>query len=404
MTDHDHPLWRPEARGTPIPASGAWSPSRGPGCRQFARVDQGRPFALEGGGSLPEVTLAYETWGSLDADGSNGILICHALTGDSHVAGRSDRSHPTSGWWGSLVGPGKPIDTDRYFVVCANVLGGCQGSTGPSSPHPGDGKPYGSRFPVVTVRDTVRATQRLADQLGIKEWTSVIGGSAGGMVALEWSVMFPEMVRSLVSIASCVAASPLQIGWSEVGRIAIAQDPKWRGGDYYEAEDGDGPHAGLMLARRIAQIHYRADESYQNRFGRQSLEGRDRFDLWGRYQIENYLDYHGQKLARRFDANSYLVLNKAMDLFDVGRGRNGVIPALKRIDCPALVMSIDSDALYTPRQQRELLESLEASGVKAQFCEVSSSHGHDGFLMEFSQIGPVVEEFISEAYKRGPSA
>lgn len=399
MADREHPLRRTPLQGTPIPASGAWKPGDPVGHRQFATVSSGRPFALEGGGQLPEVTLAYETWGELDAAGSNAVLVCHALTGDSHLAGNSGRGHPTSGWWDAMVGPGRPLDTDRYFVVCANVLGGCQGSTGPASPHPDDGLPYGSRFPVVTTRDIVRSQQLLAKNLGIHRWLSVVGGSMGGMQALEWACMFPEQVGSLVSIASCAAASPLQIGWSEVGRLAIAQDPRWRDGDYYDAEPGEGPHDGLMLARRIAQIHYRADESYQNRFGRASLEGPERFDLWGRYQIESYLDYHGQKLARRFDANSYLLLNKVMDLHDIGRGRNGVGEALKRVACRTLVVSIDSDALYTPRQQTDLYNGLAAAGVDAQFQTIASTHGHDGFLIEFKTLGPILDRFVGDEFK-----
>ncbi|MEZ5340473.1 MAG: homoserine O-acetyltransferase [Acidimicrobiales bacterium] len=285
------PLRRTPPRGLPIPSSGAWRHGMPAGHRQFKSISNGRPFALEGGGSLSEVTIAYETWGQLNDDASNAVLVCHALTGDSHVAGKSGNGHPTGGWWDDLVGPGRPLDTDRYFVVCSNVLGGCQGSTGPSSPHPDDGQPYGSRFPVVTIRDMVRSQQMLATSLGVSRWLSVIGGSMGGMQAIEWACMFPEQVGSLVSLASCAAASPLQIGWSEVGRLAIAQDVRWNDGDYYDADDGDGPHEGLMLARRVAQIHYRADESYQNRFGRSFLDGSDRFALWSRFQIESYLDY-----------------------------------------------------------------------------------------------------------------
>ncbi len=285
-------------------------------------------------------------------------------------------------------------------MVCVNVLGGCQGTTGPSSPHPDDGAPWGSRFPVVTVRDIVRSQALLANELGIDRWMSVIGGSFGGMQALEWAIMYPERTGSLVSIASAVAASPLQIGWSEVGRLAIAQDPRWRQGDYYDAEPGDGPAEGLMLARRIAQIHYRSDASLHARFGRTVVGKLDRFAMWDRFQVERYLDYHGQKLARRFDANSYLVLNKAMDLHDIGRDRGGFADAIARVVCPVLVVSIDSDVLYTPRQQVELVELLEAGRAPSvEFRTLSSIHGHDGFLIEFPQLGPIVDEFVSEQAK-----
>ncbi|MEL6983852.1 MAG: homoserine O-acetyltransferase, partial [Actinomycetota bacterium] len=282
---------------------------------------------------------------------------------------------------------------------CANALGGCQGSTGPISPHPDDGKPYGSRFPVVSTRDIVRTQALLADELGIDRWLSVVGGSMGGMQVIEWGVMFPDRVASLASIASAAEASPMQIGWSQVGRLAIVQDPAWAGGDYYDAEPGAGPHQGLMLARRIAQIHYRSDKSFHDRFGRATVDRLDQFDLWGRFQIESYLDHHGQKLVRRFDANSYLVLNKAMDLHDVGRGRGGTRAALARVEVPCLVVSIDSDILYPPRQQAELVEHLEANGVEVTSEMLHSDHGHDGFLMEYGQLGPLLDRFLAERSK-----
>ena len=395
-----YPLRRPPADDQePIPATGAWQPGDPPAWRRFAQICKGRCFALEGGGVLDEITLAYETWGTLDASGSNAILVCHALTGDAHAAGPSGPGQPVAGWWDDLIGPGKALDTNRYFIVCANSIGGCQGSTGPSSINPVDGKPYGPRFPVISTRDIVRTQASLADYLGISRWLSVVGGSMGGMQSLEWAVMYPDRVSSMVSIASTAAASPLQIGWSEVGRLAVVQDPKWNGGDYYGAPDGEGPHEGLMLGRRIAQLHYRSDLSLANRFGRSSVDRLDRFHLWDRFQVESYLDYHGQKLARRFDANSYLVLNKAMDLHDVGRGRGGTAAALSRVSCPTMIMSIDSDALYTPRQQIELRDELVEGGAPVRFEEITSEHGHDGFLIEFPQIEPLLGSFLSDQVK-----
>ncbi len=394
------PLSRPPARhDTPLPVSGAWMPGDPAGARRFAQVCQGRCFALEGGGRLDEITLAYETWGELDATASNAVLVCHALTGDAHAAGPSGPGQPTAGWWEDLIGPGKALDTDRYFIVCANVLGGCQGSTGPASPHPEDGRPYGPRFPVVSIRDMVRTQALLADRLGIERWLSVVGGSMGGMQALEWGVMYPDRLASMMLIATTAAASPLQIGWSHVGRLAVVQDPNWHDGDYYDAEPGEGPHQGLMLARRIAQIHYRSDQSYADRFGRSTMDRFDTFGLWDRFQIESYLDYHGQKLVRRFDANSYLVLNKAMDLHDVGRGRGGVEAALARVRVPSLVVSIDSDALYTPRQQHELRDLLQAGGSVVDYDEITSDHGHDGFLIEFAQLGPMLADYLERHAK-----
>jgi len=395
-----HPLRRPTPSvDADLPASGAWKDGDPPAWRRFADLCRGRAFALEGGGQIRGLQLAYETWGTLDPDASNAILVCHALTGDAHAAGPSGPGQPSEGWWDALIGPGRHLDTDKYFVVCANAIGGCQGSSGPASPHPDDGLPYGSRFPVVSTRDIVRTQALLADELGIERWLSVVGGSMGGMQVIEWGIMFPERVASLASIASAAEASPMQIGWSQVGRLAIAQDPAWNGGDYYDADPGRGPHQGLMLARRIAQIHYRSDASFNDRFGRSSVDRLDRFNLWDRFQIESYLDHHGQKLVRRFDANSYLVLNKAMDLHDVGRGRGGIRAAIGRVTVPCLVVSIDSDILYPPRQQAELVEHLEAAGVEVTAETLHSDHGHDGFLIEYGQLGPLLDRFLAEQAK-----
>ncbi|MEM7272078.1 MAG: homoserine O-acetyltransferase [Actinomycetota bacterium] len=382
-----------------IPASGGWRPGDPPAWRKFMQVCDGRCFALEGGGQLDQITLAYETWGTLDAAASNAILVCHALTGDAHAAGPSGPGQRQEGWWNDLIGPGRALDTDRYFIVCANVLGGCQGSTGPMSPHPEDGRPYGARFPVVSTRDIVRTQALLADGLGIDRWLSVVGGSMGGMQVLEWAVMYPDRLASFVSMASTAAASPLQVGWSQAGRLAIVQDPRWNGGDYYDAAPGEGPHQGLMLARRIAQIHYRSDKSFQDRFDRATVNPLAEFRMWDRFQIESYLDYHGQKLARRFDANSYLLLNKVMDLHDVGRGRGGIRSALGRVTAPSLVVTIDSDTLYTPRQQEALVDDLRAGGADVDYVVVNSDHGHDGFLLEFEQLAPLLGDFLSEQAK-----
>ncbi|MCP3857183.1 MAG: homoserine O-acetyltransferase [Actinomycetia bacterium] len=386
-------------RASKLPASGAWRPGDPVFGRQFFSMAADRPFALEGGGTLSDLTIAYETWGELDASASNAVLVCHALTGDAHAAGPSGTGQPTEGWWDPLIGPGRAIDTDRWFVVCANVLGGCQGTTGPSSIDAATGRPYGSRFPVVSVRDVVRTQAALADHLGIGQWMSVVGGSMGGMQVLEWGAMYPERVRSLAPIATTAAASALQIGWSMVGRRAIAADPLWRDGDYYDAEPGDGPHTGLMLARAAAQIHYRSDQSLRDRFDRNLVERLDGFSMWNRFQIESYLDYHGEKLVRRFDANTYLVLNKLMDLHDIGRGRGGIEQALERIKGPVLTMAVDSDVLYHPYQQYEIRDTLHAQGTHCEHVEIRSRHGHDGFLLEFAQIGPPLQDFLIEIEK-----
>jgi homoserine O-acetyltransferase len=382
-----------------LPASGAWRPGDPVGDRKFVTIAADHPFALEGGGTLDHVTVAYETWGELDDTGSNAVLVCHALTGDSHASGRIGHGHPTPGWWDDLIGPGKAIDTDRYFVVCANVLGGCQGTTGPSSIDPATGTPWGSRFPVVTVRDMVRVQARVADHLGVRSWLTVIGGSMGGMQVIEWAVMYPHRVRSFVSLASCLQASAWQIAWSAVGRTALALDPQWRGGDYYDAAPGHGPHKGLAVARSVAQITYRSDPVFRDRFDRELVDPLDAFKLWDRFQVESYLDYHGAKLARRFDANSYLLLNKAMDLHDVGRGRGGVASAIARVASPSLVVSITSDVLYPTYQQTELRDALVARGLRSDFHLVDSPQGHDGFLLEAEQIGPLVADFLTDIEK-----
>lgn len=384
------------AHPSTLPASGAWREGDDPGNRQFVSLTARRPFALEGGAILPEAQVAYETFGKLNADASNAVLVCHALTGDSHVAGAADPGHPTPGWWSGVVRSGGAIDLDRYFVVCVNMLGGCQGSTGPASPHPEDGRPWGARFPVVSVRDMVRSQAAVADELGIARWHSVIGGSMGGMQALEWAVMYPERVGSLVVIASCDAASAQQIGWWSVGRRVIRLDPAWRDGDYYDAEPGSGPHEGLALARMVSQITFRSDDVFTNRFGRELVESLDGFQLWQRFQVERYLEYHGDKLVRRFDANSYLVLTKAMDLHDIGRGRGGPEAALSRIRAPLLAVGVRSDILYPPYQSRTLAEQAEALGVPAAYRELDSPHGHDAFLIEAGMVADIFKPFLAD--------
>ena len=383
----------------PHPVTGAWMPGDPAGRRQFFTFAANRPFVLDGGTTLHGVTVAYETWGTLDATASNAVLLCHAWTGDSHAAGPAGAGHPTPGWWEGMIGPGLFIDTDRWFVVCPNVLGGCQGSTGPASPHRDDAKPYGSRFPVITIRDMVRAQVRLSDHLGIAAWHSVVGGSMGGMQVLEWAVTFPHRVRSIVPIATCAQSTAQQIAWGAIGRRAVLIDPKWRGGDYYEAEFGDGPWQGLAAARMVAQVTFRSDNAFTDRFGRDLADGatlHDGLDLWQRFEVERYLDHHGDKLIRRFDTNSYVIISKAMDLHDVGRGRGGVAHALARIASPTLLVGISSDMLYPTYQQRQIHDALTSTGTPSRYVEVESPHGHDGFLLNVEQIGPLVRGFLDQ--------
>ncbi|MFH8791657.1 homoserine O-acetyltransferase [Streptomyces sp. NPDC017941] len=369
------------------PASGAWREGDPPGRRQWYERDA--PLPLEAGGELPGVRLAFETWGRLAPDRSNAVLVLHALTGDSHVVGPAAPGHPTPGWWDGLVGPGRALDTDRWFVVAPNVLGGCQGSTGPASFSP-QGRHWGGAFPHLTQRDQVAAEAGLADWLGIDRWALVVGGSMGGMRALEWAITHPGRTRALLLLATAAAASAEQIAWANIQIHAIRGDPHWRGGDYHDAGPGLGPHAGLGLARRLAHVTYRSERELQARFGR-TPQGTE--DPWngGRYQVESYLDHHAAKLERRFDAGSYVTLAQAMNSHDVGRGRGGTRAALSRVTATALVAGVDSDRLYPLLQQTELAAGLpHADHVRV----IESPYGHDGFLIEGEQVAALVGELI----------
>ncbi len=382
---------------TDYPATGAWSAMQPVGRRQFLSLGD-RAIALDVGVALRDVVVAYETWGTLNADRSNAILICHAWTGDSHVAGAAEEGHPTPGWWEGLVGPGLAIDTNEWFVVCSNVLGGCQGTTGPASPHPDDGVPYGSRFPVITVRDMVRAQVRLADHLNVHRWHSVIGGSMGGMQALEWAITYPGRVASLAVVGTCVQSTAQQIAWGAIGRRAIRLDPKWRGGDYYDAAIGDGPWQGLAIARMVAQVTFRSDNVFTDRFGRDLADmdaENNGIGLWDKFEVERYLDHHGDRLIRRFDANSYLLIGKAMDLHDVARGRGGLDKAMARITAPTLALGISSDILYPAYQQRQICDLVSRNGVRAKYAEITSPHGHDAFLIDLAAVGAPIRELLT---------
>ena len=381
------------------PATGAWYDGAAFGTRKFLEFPNDRPVALDSGKTLQQVTIAYETWGQLNSDKSNAILLCHAWTGDSHAAGSAQDGQPTPGWWDGLVGSGCAIDTEKYFVVCTNSLGGCQGSTGPASLHPLDGKPYGSRFPVITVRDMVRAQVRVSDLLGIDVWHSVIGGSMGGMQVLEWGITFPHRVRTLVPIATCLQATAQQIAWGAIGRRSIRLDPKWRGGDYYDAAIGDGPWQGLAIARMVAQVTFRSDNVFTDRFGRELADTDADYNglgLWDKFEVENYLDHHGDKLIRRFDTNSYLIIGKAMDLHDVARGRGSLQTAASRITAPVLSMGISSDILYPTYQQKQIREIISESGGSCEYVEIDSPHGHDAFLINLDQVGKPLVEFLQK--------
>jgi homoserine O-acetyltransferase len=376
----------------PIPVTGAWRPGDPPGRRQFATLFDARPHVLETGGRVAKVTIAYETWGVLNADASNALLVLHALTGDSHATGPRAPGHPAEGWWDGLIGPGCAIDSDRFFVVCTNVLGGCQGTTGPASIDPATGTPYASRFPTVTIRDQVVVEAAFMTQLGIRRWAAVVGGSMGGQRALEWAVAFPDRVPHAVVMACGAQATAEEIALCSLQIRAIRADPRFRGGDYYDAEPGDGPWQGMSLARGIGQVSYRSELELDMRFGRgrqgdeQPLDG-------GRYAIESYLDHHGEKLASRFDANTYITLSQAMNHHDVGRGRGGIRVALARIHGTVTLAGISSDRLYPLRLQHELAELIPgAAGVTV----VESLDGHDGFLTETEQVGAVIRKALGD--------
>jgi homoserine O-acetyltransferase len=368
----------------PIPLTGAWRPGDPPGRRRFVTVFDDRPFALRAGATLSAITVAYETWGTLSPARDNAVLLCHALTGDSHAAGPVEPGHSGLGWWDALVGSGRAIDTDRFFVVCPNVLGGCQGTTGPSSLDPSSGRSYGSRFPVVTIRDQVDVEAALTDTLGIEQWAGVIGGSMGGQRALEWVVRYPDRAPRAVVIACGAAATAEEIALCSLQIRAIEADSHFHGGDYYDLVEG--PWRGLSIARGIGQVSYRSELELQQRFNRGHQNDEHPFE-GGLYTVESYLEYHGDKLARRFDANSYIVLTRAMNHHDVGRGRGGVSDALGRVTADVTIAGISSDRLYPLRLQHELADLIPRNkGVEV----VHSIAGHDGFLTEHEAIGEII--------------
>jgi homoserine O-acetyltransferase/O-succinyltransferase len=363
---------------------GVWRPGDDPGQRQFAVVsDDGCPLVLESGGRLHQVTVAYETWGELNQARDNAILVLHALSLDSHAAGPAGPGHVSTGWWDALIGHGAPIDTDRYYVVCPNVLGGCQGTTGPGSLDP-DGTPYGSRFPLITVRDQVAVEVALADQLGIERWAAVVGGSMGGMRVLEWCIGYPDRLSRAVVLAVGAAATADQIGLCSLQVRAIRSDPAFAGGDYYDRPDR--PVEGLSIARGIGQMSYRTGGELESRFGR-SPQADEEPMKGGRFSVESYLQHHGVKLTDRFDPNSYIVLSQAMNNHDVGRGRGGVARALAGVRTPVTVAGIASDRLYPLTLQTELARLIPGA---APVTVIESASGHDGFLLETGQVGAMV--------------
>jgi homoserine O-acetyltransferase/O-succinyltransferase len=372
------------------PATGAWREGDHAGDRQFAAIG---PMDLERGGHIPSVRIAYETWGELNDARDNAVLVLHALTGDSHVVGPPAAGHATGGWWGSMIGPGKAIDTDTWFVVAPNMLGGCQGSTGPAS-HAPDGSEWGSRFPFITIRDQVAAQVALTDALGITTWACVMGGSMGGMQALEWAVGHSARLERVAVFAAPAASNADELARNSVQLEAIRMDPNFAEGDYYDAADGDGPHRGLALARRLALLNYRSPDELDDRFARSWQSGLSPLGGGGRFAVESYLDFHGNKFTRRFDANSYVTLVGAMNSHDVGRDRGGISAALARVTATTLVLGIDSDRLFPISDQKVIAAGVATSVSGAEPVIITSAFGHDGFLIEDSAVGTHVRGLL----------
>ena len=365
------------------------------------RVRLSTPLALDGGGLLTPVEIAYETYGTLDADGSNAVLICHALTGDQHVASNHPRTGKP-GWWTRMVGPGKPIDPARHFVICSNVIGSCLGSSGPATVDPATGAPVGMAFPVVTIRDMVRAQAMLLDHLGVMGLRAVVGGSMGGMQALSWAATFPDRVRSCVVIASTARHTAQNIAFHEVGRQAIMADPKWRGGAYYGHDDP--PASGLAVARMAAHITYLSEAGLTEKFGRKlqarpdSPDGAKSFGFDADFQVESYLRHQGLSFTDRFDANSYLYITRATDYFDLAEEHGGRLAnAFAQSRARFCIVSFDTDWLYPTAESRTMVHALNAAGAAVSFVELKSPYGHDAFLLDSPELNRVVDGFLKAA-------
>lgn len=378
------------ARGK-APASGAWREGDDVGLRKFAAIGA---FTTEAGATLPHVRIAYESFGELNADKSNAVMVFHALTGNSHVARAPGVEHQSEGWWEEVVGPGLAIDTDRYFVVCPNVLGGCQGSTGPASLS-ARGTEWAASFPYLTIRDQVTAYQAFGERLGIERWYALIGGSMGGMHALEWAISAPQTVERLGILAAPPATSADQIALNSVQLEAIRTDPFWAGGDYYDAAVGEGPSRGLALARRMALLNYRTARELNDRFERGWQSDVSPLGGVGRFAVESYLDFHGNKFTRRFDANCYITLTEAMNSHDVTRGRGTLDEVLGTLTMPSLTLGIDSDRYFTLDGQQAIARALPGSIHGPEPVVVHSEYGHDAFLIESDVVGAALRDLLA---------
>lgn len=365
------------------------------GCVKTEHVTFAQPpheLKLESGEKLGPITLAYETYGTLNKDKTNAVLIVHALSGDAHAAGFHE-GDKDPGWWDEMIGPAKAFDTDKYFVICSNVIGGCRGSTGPSSINPKTGRHYCLDFPLVSIRDMVSAQKKLVEHLGIETLLSVCGGSMGGMQVLSWLVHYPEHLRSAIPIATTLKHSPQQIAFNEVGRQAIMADPHWKAGNYY---DGPPPAKGLSVARMVGHITYMSDASMSSKFGRQKKNNAEPFKFTADFEVEGYLRYRGDNFVKRFDANSYLYITKALDNFDLLDGRN-IATLFRGIRARVLVIAFKSDWLYPAYQSKEIVRACKFAGLEASYCEIDSTYGHDAFLLEVDEETHLISHFLKKA-------
>ena len=348
---------------------------------------------LESGEEFGPITLAYETYGLLNKEKTNAILIVHALSGDAHVAGvHENQNNP--GWWDDFIGPGKAMDTEKYFIICSNILGGCKGTTGPASVNPKTGAPYALDFPLITINDIVNAQKRLIDHLGIEKLLAVVGGSMGGQQVLSWLVNYPDNLCSVVPIATTIKHSPQQIAFNEVGRQAIMADEHWKSGNYYE---GVAPTKGLAVARMIGHITYMSDKSMAEKFGRAKKDSGEPFKFTADFEVEGYLRYRGDNFVKRFDANSYLYITKAMDNFDVSATRP-LQEALQGTRVKVLVISFKSDWLYPTYQSKEIVRACKLAGVETTYCEIDSTYGHDAFLLEVEEESHLIRHFLKKIF------
>jgi len=361
--------------------------------KYFTFAEEPNELVLANGRKLGPITLAYETYGELNAAKDNAIFVCHALSGDAHVAGYHTPEDKDPGWWDVMIGPGRAFDTDKYFVICSNIIGGCKGSTGPSSVNPKTGRPYALSFPVITVEDMVHAQRALVDHFGIEQLFAVVGGSMGGMQALQWAVSYPERVRLVLPIATTHCLSPQAIAFDEVGRQAIIVDPDWMGGEYYEKAI---PFRGLSIARMIGHITYLSDQSMHQKFGRRLQDKAEYgYDFLTDFQVESYLHHKGDGFVKRFDANSYLYITKAMDYFDLTRAYGSLKGAFEQVKAKFLVVSFSSDWLFPSYQSREIVTALRQNGLEVIYTEIKTDYGHDAFLLEAESLTSLVSGFLA---------